>query len=90
MTRLFVAILAALAASGAGAQSAAPAREPHVLVIGIDGVRPDVLAEVATPNIVPSTAKMSMAWPIGPWMRLPISGNRLERSVSGRPRRNAK
>ena len=28
-----------------------PAREKKVLVIGIDGVRPDVLAEVNTPNI---------------------------------------
>ena len=31
-------------------ESAAPLR-PKVLVIGIDGVRPDVLAEVPTPNI---------------------------------------
>ena len=33
------------------AKAAQIARTPKVLVIGIDGVRPDVLAEVATPNL---------------------------------------
>ena len=42
-------------------------------------------SEVATPSTVPMMAKMSTAWPMGPWMRLPISGYSAERSVSGRP-----
>ncbi|KAG1388155.1 hypothetical protein G6F58_013545 [Rhizopus delemar] len=31
-------------------------------------------SEVATPSTVPMMAKISTAWPMGPWMRLPISG----------------
>lgn len=36
---------------GARAQDTEPSRTPKVLLIGIDGVRPDVLAEVDTPNM---------------------------------------
>ncbi len=36
---------------GARAQDAEASRAPKVLLIGIDGVRPDVLAEVKTPNL---------------------------------------
>ena len=32
-------------------QTPGPARAPKVLVIGIDGIRPDILAEVETPNL---------------------------------------
>ncbi|MEZ4417961.1 MAG: alkaline phosphatase family protein [Gemmatimonadota bacterium] len=44
-------LLSALTACGSGEPEAPIARMPKVLVIGIDGVRPDVLAEVATPNL---------------------------------------
>ena len=37
--------------AGARAQDTEPSRTPKVLLIGIDGVRPDVLAEVDTPNL---------------------------------------
>ena len=47
-------------------------------------------SDVATPKIVPSTAKVSTVCPIGPWMRSPISGNSDERIRSGSPWRNAK
>lgn len=51
-----LALLAALPAAIACGDGGPPAAEgsrgaPKVLLIGIDGVRPDVLAEVATPNI---------------------------------------
>ena len=50
------AALAALLAACAPADRAAPESEaapprPKVLLIGMDGVRPDVLAEVPTPNL---------------------------------------
>jgi predicted AlkP superfamily pyrophosphatase or phosphodiesterase len=47
------AVLVVLAACGRGdgSSKATAARTPKVLVIGIDGVRPDVLAEVSTPHI---------------------------------------
>lgn len=47
-------------------------------------------SEVATPSTVPIMAKMSTAWPMGPWMRLPISGYNADRRVSGRPWRKLK
>jgi predicted AlkP superfamily pyrophosphatase or phosphodiesterase len=37
--------------AGARAQDTEPSRTPKVLLIGIDGVRPDVLADVDTPSI---------------------------------------
>ena len=46
---LAVATSAALAVAASGGLAAQPT--PKVLLIGIDGVRPDVLAEVPTPNI---------------------------------------
>jgi predicted AlkP superfamily pyrophosphatase or phosphodiesterase len=48
-TRIRVMILA-LSSLAAGCTGAEP-RTPKVLVIGIDGVRPDVLAQVPTPNL---------------------------------------
>lgn len=47
-------------------------------------------SDVATPSTVPMMAKTSTAWPMGPWMRLPISGYSAERRVSGRPWRKLK
>lgn len=47
--RLFPISIAALVGSVGCARQEAPA--PKVLIIGIDGVRPDVLAEVATPHL---------------------------------------
>lgn len=46
-------LLAAAAATlwASGCQPADAGSRPRVLLIGIDGVRPDVLAEVATPNL---------------------------------------
>ncbi len=41
----------AACAGGETAEDQPPTTTPKVLVIGIDGVRPDVLAEVATPNL---------------------------------------
>lgn len=43
--------IALLLATFVAAAGAAQERRPKVLLIGIDGVRPDVLAEVPTPNI---------------------------------------
>ncbi len=40
--------------------------------------------DVATPKIVPSTAAVSAACPIGPSTRLPMSGYSAERTASGR------
>ena len=48
--RIFTALLLA-AAFAIAACTGEPAREKKVLVIGIDGVRPDVLAQLETPNI---------------------------------------
>ena len=47
---LAVGLLPLQARSGA-AQEAAPTRTPKVLLIGIDGVRPDILREVPTPHL---------------------------------------
>ncbi|MDA1104454.1 MAG: alkaline phosphatase family protein [Gemmatimonadetes bacterium] len=48
-----VVMLTALSACTGDARpdTTSPERAPKVLLIGIDGVRPDVLAEVATPNL---------------------------------------
>ena len=50
-TVLLVAGLFLLTAPGAAAQEETPERTPRVLLIGIDGVRPDVLREVSTPHL---------------------------------------
>ena len=41
-------------------------------------------SDVATPKIVPSTAAVSVAWPMGPSTRFPISGYNADRTASGR------
>ncbi len=48
---LLAALLATACGDGQGSRVATPRGAPKVLLIGIDGVRPDVLAEVPTPNI---------------------------------------
>lgn len=49
--RVLLTLLISVLTAGCGAGEPAPRRIPKVLVIGIDGVRPDVLAEVPTPNL---------------------------------------
>ena len=48
---LFASLLCASCGGGQFSGGSGPRGAPKVLLIGIDGVRPDVLAEVATPNI---------------------------------------
>ena len=49
--RILLTLLISVLTAGCGTDEPAPRRSPKVLVIGIDGVRPDVVAEVPTPNL---------------------------------------